>query len=91
MSCHESITDEFIGELDDGFNREAERVRRAPTWPETQKRIVTGTHAYLVALGRVEEGWSREQIENELSIRTTFGKLPNEIRVIGNRRVDDQS
>jgi hypothetical protein len=90
MPRHESVTDEFIAELKSGFEREAGRVKAAPNWPETQKRIVTGTNAYQVALGRVDEGWTREEIEDELGIRTGFGKMPNPMRVIGNRRIDEE-
>ncbi len=91
MGHDKSITDEFIAELNEGFQKEAERVKAAPTWPETQKRIVTGTHAYLTALARMEEGWSREDIERELAIQTGFGEMPNAFRVIGNRRIDENA
>jgi hypothetical protein len=87
MPRHESVTDEYVAELKAKFYDEAERVKTAPDWPETQKRIVTGTHPYLVAMGRVDQGWSREEIATELGIRAGFGKIPNPISVIGNRRI----
>jgi hypothetical protein len=58
MPRHASVTDEYVAELEAGFLAEAERVKAAPDWPETQKRIVTGTYAYLIAAGRVKEGWT---------------------------------
>ena len=88
MSRHKSITDEYVAELETGFKSEVVRVQAAPDWPETQKRMVTGTYAYLTALNRVKEGWSRDEIAHELALRTGFGKLPNEVRVIGNTRTD---
>ena len=90
MPRHESVTDEYIAELKTGLQTEEERVKTAPNWQETQKAIVTGTNAYRIALERVEEGWSREEIETELQARTVFGKLPNPIRVVGNRRIDEE-
>jgi hypothetical protein len=73
MPQHESVTDDYITELKSGFLAEAERVKAAPDWTETQKRMVTGTYPYLVSLSRVKEGWSREDIDRELGIRTGFG------------------
>ncbi len=89
MPRHPSITDEYIEELKTGLKSEAERVKAAPDWQETQKRTITGTYAYQTALDRVEQGWTREEIEQELGIRTGFGKLPNPIRVIGNNTIDE--
>jgi hypothetical protein len=87
---HESVTDDYVAELESGFLAEAERVKAAPDWAETQKRIVTGTHAYLVALGRVKEGWSREDIDRELGVRSFFGKIPNPLTVIGGNEKPDR-
>jgi len=88
MARHESITEVFIAALNAGFEREAEAVKAAPNWPETQKRLITGTYPYLVALKRAEEGWSRGEIERELSIRTAFAKLASPVQVIGGVRID---
>lgn len=90
MPRHESVTDSFVDDLKAEWRREAERVKTAPSWPETQKAMFAGTYAFQVALGRVDEGWSREEIKSELGIRTIFGALPNPINVIGNRRVDEE-
>jgi hypothetical protein len=90
MPRHESVTDEYIEELNAGLKAEIERVQAASDFAETQKRMITGTNAYRTALDRVEEGWSREEIAQELGIRTGLGKLPNEIRVIGNRKIDEE-
>ena len=89
MPHHESVTDEFIAELDAGFDQAAELVRRAPNWPETQKLMLTGTYPYKVALDRVQQGWSREEIETELGIRTALRAAPK-LRIIGNRRIEDE-
>jgi hypothetical protein len=89
MPRHKSVTDEYIEELKTGFNAAAERVKTAPNWPETQKRMITGTYAYQAALGRAEQGWTREQIEEELRIRTGLGQLPNPMRLVGNRTIDE--
>lgn len=89
MPRHESITEVYVAQLNADFHAAAERVKSAPNWPETQKRIVFGTQALLVALNRVEEGWTREEIQTELGIRTGFGNLPNPLNVIGNRILDE--
>jgi hypothetical protein len=89
MPRDESVTDEFIERLKTGFAAAADQVRSALSWPETQKQMVTGTYAYKVALERADEGWTREEIERELSLRSVFGQLPNPIQVIGNRRPDE--
>jgi len=91
MPRHESVTDEYIEELKASLKAEAERVRTAPDWPETQKRMVTGLNAYQTALDRAEQGWSRAEIENELGVRTLFEKRPNPIRVIGNRTEEEDN
>jgi hypothetical protein len=89
MPRHESITDEYLAQLNAGFLEAAKRVKTASGWPETQKRIVFGTYGHLTALNRVEEGWTREAIEDELRLRTGFGTLPNPVRVIGNRDIEE--
>jgi len=91
MPRHESVIDEYIEELKASLKAEAERVRTAPDWPETQKRMVTGLNAYQTALDRAEQGWSRAEIENELGVRTLFEKRPNPIRVIGNRTEEEDN
>jgi hypothetical protein len=88
--AHESVTAEYIAELNAGFQAEAKRVEETGLdWPEVQKRMVTGTYAYKTALERVEQGWTRDEIQTELGIRTAFGGAPGPIRVIGNRRIDE--
>jgi hypothetical protein len=89
MPRHDTVTDEFVADLQAGFLEEAERVQNASTWPETQKRIVTGTYAFLTAMGRVEQGWTKEEITQELGSRTALGSLPNPLIVIGNRQIED--
>jgi ribosome-binding protein aMBF1 (putative translation factor) len=91
MPRHESVTNEYVAELKAKYNDEVERVKIASDWPETQKRTVTGTHPYLVALDRVDQGWSREEIATELGIRTGFGEFPGPISVIGNRQIDENA
>ena len=81
MPRHESVTDEYVAELQAGFLAEAERVKAAPDWPETQRRTIGGTHPYLVATGRVNEGWTQAEIASELATRLTLGRLTT--RVIG--------
>jgi hypothetical protein len=76
MPRHESVTDEYVARLDASFLAAAEWVRSAPDWPETQRRMQGGTYTYIVAMQRVEMEWSATQIENELSIRLTFGNMP---------------
>jgi hypothetical protein len=83
MPRHESVTDEYVDELRAGFLAQAERVKAAPDWPETQKRMNTGTYPYLLAQGRVDQGWTRDEITRELEVRTMFGELPELIEVIG--------
>jgi hypothetical protein len=89
MPRHESVTDEYIAELNVGLLEEVERVRSAFNWKETQKRMVTGTYALQISLNRVEQGWSRDEISRELGIRSLFGELPSPILVVGNRRIDE--
>lgn len=83
---HESVTEEFIAELRAGFSREAERVKAAPDWPETQKRTIAGTHPYLTALARVDEGWTRAEIGQELSMRMMLGGITT--KILGSEKRD---
>jgi hypothetical protein len=83
MPRHESVTDEFVDELQASFLTHAERVKAAPDWPETQKRMNTGTYPFLLAQKRVDQGWTRDEITRELQVRTMFGELPELIEVIG--------
>jgi hypothetical protein len=89
MPRHESVTDDYVAELRAGFLAEAERVKAAPDWDETRKRMVTGTYPYLVATSRVDEGWTREEIARELATRTIFGKMPGPVNVIGDEKRDE--
>ena len=67
MPRHESVTDEYVADFrKGGFLAEAERVEVAPDWPETQKRMVAGTYPYLVAQGRVDQGWTRARSPKSL-------------------------
>ena len=90
MVRHESVTDDYVAELEAGFLEQAGRVKTALDWDQTQRQIVTGTYPYLVALGRVKEGWTHEEIERELRIRTFFGELPNSMTVIGGYEQPDK-
>jgi len=81
MPRHESVTDQYVAELQAGFLAEAERVKAAHDWPETQRRMIGGTYPYLAATRRVNEGWARDEIANELAIRLNLGKMTT--RVIG--------
>jgi hypothetical protein len=83
MPRHESVTDEYVDELRVGFLAQVERVKAAPDWPETQKRMNTGTYPYLVAQGRVDQGWTRDEIARELAVRIVTGRLGGPINVIG--------
>ena len=69
MPRHESVADEFIADLRKGAESEAERIKAAkgaPNWAQAQQRMGGGTRPYEMALNRVEEGWTREDIEREL-------------------------
>ena len=66
MTRHESVSDEYVAQLRAGFLTEAELVKSAQDWNETQRRMVDGTHPYLVAIGRANEGWKRDDIAREL-------------------------
>jgi hypothetical protein len=89
MPRHESVTERFVGELRAGFLAEAERVKDAPDWPETQKRMASGTYAYLVATSRLDEGWTQYDIAQELGIRAGFGKTPGQINLTGDEKRDE--
>ena len=79
----------YAEELKARFLEAAEQVRNAPDWPQTQKLMVTGTYPLMIAMKRIDEGWSREEIATELEARSVMGALPNPVRVIGDNRVDD--
>ncbi|HKE26140.1 MAG TPA: hypothetical protein VKB88_27475 [Bryobacteraceae bacterium] len=66
MPRHESVTDEFVADLNRGFLAEAEQVQAAPDWDETQRRMIGGTYPYLAAKKRVDEGWPMEEIKREI-------------------------
>jgi hypothetical protein len=71
MAQHESFTAEYIAELNTGFRTKAKRVEEPGLdWPKVQKRMVTGTYPYKTALGRVEQGWTHDEIETEGRIKT---------------------
>jgi hypothetical protein len=80
---HESVTDEYVDKLRAGFLAHAERVKAAADWPETQKRMNTGTYPFILAQSRVDQGWTQDEITRELEVRTMFGELPELIEVIG--------
>jgi hypothetical protein len=65
---HESITDKFVAKLRAGFLAGAEQVKATPDWPTAQKRMTTITYPYLVAIGRVNDGWTIEEITVELAL-----------------------
>jgi hypothetical protein len=89
MPLHESVTDEYVAGLQAGFLAAAERVNAAPSWPETQKHMVAGTYPHLFAMGRAKEGWTKEKIARELSIRTVTGRLSGPINVIGGEQPEE--
>jgi hypothetical protein len=89
MPRDESVTDEYVAELRAGFLAGAERIKDAPDWPETQRLMVTYTYPYLVAQGRVDQGWTREQIAGELAVRITAARLTGTINVIGDEKRDE--
>ncbi len=83
-----SITDEYASQLEADFLVAAERVRLASDWPTTQRLMNGGTYPLITARHRVDQGWSREQIDNEIAIRTGLGS--HVARVIGNRKLDEE-
>ena len=84
MPRDESVTDDYLADLRTRFLAEAERVKATPDWDETRKRMVTWTYPYLVAIGRVDEGWTQEEIARELAVRITTGRLAGPINLMGN-------
>jgi hypothetical protein len=88
MARHDSVTGEYVAKLWAGFLAEAERVKAAADWAETQRRMVAGTYPYLVAIGRVDEGWPQEETARELAVRITTGRLAGPINVIGDEKRD---
>ena len=89
MPRDKSVTDEYVAELRAGFLAGAERVKAAPDWPETQRLMVTYTYPYLVAQGRVGQGWTRDEIERELRVRITTARLTGTINVIGDEKGEE--
>jgi hypothetical protein len=89
MSRHESVTDEYVAELRARFLALAERVYAASGWPETQRLMVTYTYPLLVAQTRLDQGWSRDQIAEELAVRITTASLTGNIHVIGDEKRND--
>ena len=89
MPRQESVTDDYFAELQAGFLAEAERVKAAPDWDETRKRMVTLTYAYLVSIRCADEGWARERIALDLETRKLFGAMPGPLNVIGDEKRDE--
>lgn len=69
------VSPKFKAELERGFSTAADAVIAAESWPKTQSHMIGGTYPYLIAAGRIAEGWSEEEIRNELNLRLTIGKL----------------
>jgi hypothetical protein len=55
-----------------GFLAEAEWVKAAPDWEETQKRMIGGIYAYLIAKRQAAEGKARGGIARDLKTRLTL-------------------
>jgi ribosome-binding protein aMBF1 (putative translation factor) len=89
MPRDESVSDEYVAELQAKFLVEAERVKAARDWAETQKQMVAGTYPYLIAQSRVNEGWTQEEIARELAVRIVTGRLVGPINVIGDEKRDE--
>jgi len=89
MARHESVTDEYVAELQARFLVQAERVKAATDWPETQKLMATYTYPLLVAQSRVEQGWTRNQIAEELAVRVTVTRASGTVDVIGDEKRDE--
>jgi hypothetical protein len=91
MPRDESVTDDYLADLRAKFLAAAERVKAAPDWDETRKRMVTWTYPYLVAIGRVEEGWALDDIAGELAVRMTTARLAGSapFNVIGDEKRDE--
>jgi hypothetical protein len=82
MRRHESVTDEYVDELRAGFLAQTQRVKAAANWPETQKLMNTFTYPYVVALSRVDQGWTREKITEELKVTMVTRRLKGSTDVI---------
>jgi hypothetical protein len=91
MPRHESVTDEYVAELRAGLLVRADRVKAAPDWSETQRLLVTYTDPSIVAQGRVDQGWTREEIAQELAVRITAARLTGTTKVIGDEKRDEMS
>jgi hypothetical protein len=89
MPRHESVTDEYVAGWQAKFFAEADRVKAAPNWPETQKLMVTFTYPYSVAINRVDGGWTQEEIARELAVRITTARLTGTINVIGDEKREE--
>jgi hypothetical protein len=75
MTFHETVTQEYATELHNRFLTQAEWAKAAPDWRETQRRIIGGVRPYVVAIERADAGWTKEEIERELSVRVTMAHL----------------
>lgn len=63
--------------MDRRFRDAADAVIAAESWPKTQRCMLIGTYPLIVAMGRITEGWSEEEIRKELNIRLGLGNLAN--------------
>ncbi len=48
--------------------------------------MVTFTYPYSVAIDRIGQGWTRDEIERELKVRITTARLTGTINVIGDEK-----
>ena len=69
------VSPDFRSELERSFRAAADAVIAAESWPETQRRMGGGTYPLIVAMGRIAEGRSEEEIRSELKIRQMMGTL----------------
>jgi hypothetical protein len=84
---HESVTDDYIAELEARFSEAAQEAKDAPDWHQNQKLMGAKTYPLTIAMQRVKEGWTRQEIEDELKVRSVFGDLTD--TVIGDNQTDD--
>jgi hypothetical protein len=76
MPRHETVTDEYVDELEAGL--------RAPAAaPNRQGLVNTGAYPYLVALRHVDQGWTRDEIAKDLTVAIVTGRLRGTFHVIG--------
>jgi hypothetical protein len=54
----------------------AEEARKARDWPDTRDAIQATTYPITAAFGRIDEGWTVEQIMKELDLRLGLGSMP---------------